>query len=246
VNGWQDFEPAQVVEFLTARMAKGLPGRAAQRVMAPRLAYGRHYGPVPDDARRAAVLIALHRSFLAGPADDDDSAVRAERHGGRSLQAENDGARSLQRLAGWSVPAIVRPETMKAHAGQVSLPGGLVESDETVVQTALREFEEELGAGAAALRVVGQLTPVYVFVSGFEVTPVVAVSEQPLVYQPNEHEVAAVLDLPVAELVDPARRGRHWIERRGLRFTAPHFAVGGQRVWGATALMLAEFVGLLD
>src|SRR5262245_60521276 len=199
-----------MADFLAARMANGVPGRTTQRAMVPQLAYGRHHGPVPDDARRAAVLLALQPT-----------------------------------ATGWSIPAILRPETMKAHAGQVSLPGGLVESDETLVQTALREFEEELGAGTAGMRVVGQLTPVYVFVSGFEVTPIVAVSEGPLVLKPNEHEVAAVLDLPLGEVIDPARRGRHVIERRGLKFTVPHFTIVGQRVWGATSLMLAEFMALL-
>jgi len=149
-----------------------------------------------------------------------------------------------QTAGGWSIPAILRPETMKAHAGQVSLPGGLVETDETVVQTALREFEEELGAPTESMRIVGQLTPVYVFVSGFEVRPVVAVNTEQMVFKPNEHEVAAVVELPLAELVDPTRRGRHVIERRGLRFSVPHFAIAGQRVWGATSLMLAEFVAL--
>src|SRR5438128_5842379 len=161
MNDWDQLEPAAMAERLRAVLGGGLPGRAAQRVMAHRLAYGRHHGPVPDDARRAAVLVVLH-----------------------------------QTAAGWSVPAILRPETMKAHAGQVSLPGGLVETDETVVQTALREFEEELGAAMGSMRVVGQLTPVYVFVSGFEVTPVVAVSAELLVFKPNEHEVAAVVELP--------------------------------------------------
>ena len=210
MKAWQNFDASQMAEFLAARLADGLPGRTAQRAMAPRLAYGRHHGPVPDDARRAAVLLALQ-----------------------------------QTPTGWSIPAIVRPETMKAHAGQVSLPGGLVESDETLVQTALREFEEELGAATAGMRVVGELTAVYVFVSGFEVTPIVAVSDGLLVLKPNEHEVAAVLELPLAELVDPARRRRHAIERRGLKFTVPHFAIGGQRVWGATSLMLSEFTALL-
>src|SRR5262245_3157769 len=197
-------------DFLAARLAGGLPGRAAQRVMVPQLAYGRRHAPVRGGARRAAVLVAIHRT-----------------------------------AAGWSIPAILRPETMKAHAGQVSLPGGLVESDETLVQTALREFEEELGAATAGMRVVGELTAVYVFVSGFEVTPIVAVSDGLLVLKPNEHEVAAVLELPLAEVVDPARRRRHAIERRGLKFTVPHFAIGGQRVWGATSLMLSEFTALL-
>jgi 8-oxo-dGTP pyrophosphatase MutT (NUDIX family) len=202
---------ADMTERLATAIARGLPGRAAHREMAHRLAYGRHHGPVPDDARRAAVLVALHRT-----------------------------------AAGWSIPAIVRPETMKAHAGQVSLPGGLIEAGETAAQTALREFEEELGAATGDLEVLGQLTPIYVFVSGFEVTPLVAVSREPLVFQPNAHEVAAVVELPLVELCDPARRGHHAIERRGLRFTVPHFAVAGQQVWGATSLILAEFVALLN
>ena len=84
---FHDFDLRQMAEFLAAQIAGGLPGRAAQRVMAHRLTYGRHHGPVPDDARRAAVLLALDRT-----------------------------------PAGWSIPAILRPETMKAHASQVSLP----------------------------------------------------------------------------------------------------------------------------
>jgi 8-oxo-dGTP pyrophosphatase MutT (NUDIX family) len=210
MNAWEHFDAAQMADFLDSRLARGLPGRAGQHTMAPRLAYGRHYGPVPDDARQAAVLVALHRA-----------------------------------ASSWSVPAILRPDTMKAHAGQVSLPGGLIEADETVIQSALRECEEELGTATRQMKIVGQLTPVYVFVSGFEVTPVIAVNPGPLVFQPNEHEVAAVVELPLAELVDLTRRGRHMIERRGLQFAAPHFEIAGQRVWGATSLILAEFLALL-
>jgi len=210
MNAWQQHDPSSLAAHLAAVIERGLPGHAAQRSMAHGLAYGRHRGPVPDDARRAAVLVVL------------------------------DPATS-----GWSIPAVLRPTTMRAHAGQVSLPGGLIESDETVVQAALREYEEELGPPPSELQVVGQLSPVYVFVSGFEVTPVVAVSPQKLVFQPNPHEVAAVIELSLVELCDPANRGRHIIDRRGLRFQVPHFAVAGQQVWGATSLILAEFVALL-
>ena len=71
-----------------------------------------------------------------------------------------------------------------------------------------------------------------------------AVSPQPLVFRPNPDEVAAVLEMPLVELLDEAHRGQHAIERRGLTFTVPHFAIAGQQVWGATSLILAEFVAL--
>ncbi len=210
MNGWESFDPPAMAQELTASLARGLPGRVAQRTMAHSLAYGRHHGPVPTDARRAAVLLALHRAET-----------------------------------GWSIPAILRPTTMRAHADQVSLPGGMIETGETAPQTAVREFEEELGALTSGVSVVGRLTPVYVFVSGVEVTPVVAVCGEPLSFQPNPHEVAELLELPLVALADDGSRGRHWVERRGLRFSVPHFAVAGKQVWGATSLILAEFVALL-
>jgi 8-oxo-dGTP pyrophosphatase MutT (NUDIX family) len=211
MNEWKRMNTTAMMELLRTALAGELPGRSAQRWMAHRLAYGRHHGPIPAGARKAAVLLALQRSGT-----------------------------------GWSLPAILRSETMKTHAGQVSLPGGLMEADETVAQTALREFEEELGGAAAdRLQVVGQLSPVYVFVSDFEVTPVVAVCDGALEFAPNPQEVAAVVDLPLDRLTDPNVRGEHLIERRGLSFTVPHFAIAGQRIWGATSLILAEFVAVL-
>jgi 8-oxo-dGTP pyrophosphatase MutT (NUDIX family) len=210
MSAWQQFEPPAMAAHLAASIERGLPGHVAQRSMAHGLAYGRHRGPVPDDARQAAVLLVLDPT-----------------------------------PAGWSIPALLRPETMRSHAGQISLPGGSMEADETPAQAALREYEEELGPPPSELQVIGQLTPVYVFITGFEVMPVVAVSPRPLAFQPNPHEVAAVVELPLADLCNPANCGHHAVERRGLRFRVPHFAIAGQRVWGATSLILAEFLALL-
>ena len=211
MTAWQQFDPPAMAAHLAAAIERGLPGHAAQRSMAHGLAYGRHRGPVPDDARRAAVLLAVDPSS-----------------------------------AGWSIPALLRPATMRSHAGQVSLPGGSMEADETPAQAALREYEEELGPPTSALQVIGQLTPVYVFITGFEVTPVVAVSSRPLTFQPNPHEVAAIVELPLTHLCNPSNRGRHTVDRRGLRFQVPHFALAGQQIWGATSLILAEFVALIS
>jgi 8-oxo-dGTP pyrophosphatase MutT (NUDIX family) len=211
MNAFEQLDAAALAAAIRSGLTRGPPGRTAQRTMAHTLAYGRHHGPVPDDVRRSAVLLALH-----------------------------------QTADGWSIPALVRPATMRSHAGQVSLPGGKIDAGESAEQAALREFEEELGVPPAGLTILGRLTPVYVFVSGFEITPVIAIAGDPLTFQPNPHEVAAAIELPLAQLCDPACRSKHLIERGGLRFHAPHFAIAGQQIWGATSLILAEFAALID
>ena len=202
--------PPDFSAALRRELARGLPGRGAHRTMAPELAYGRHAGPVPCAARKAAVLLALNF------------------HQGR-----------------WSIPAIVRPATMKAHAGQVALPGGLVEPGESPADTAQREFEEELGPQTSGFDVVGQLSPVYVFISRFEVTPVLAVSSRPLTLLPSPDEVEQVVHLSLEHMLDRACRGNHLICRGQLTFRAPHFRLSECQVWGATSLILAEFATLV-
>lgn len=206
---WRQVDASELAAALRRELAWGLPGRLAHRSLAPEMAYGRHHGPVPDGARRAAVLLLLDPT-----------------------------------PGGWSIPAMLRPATMKAHAGQIALPGGLIEADETPVQTALRELEEELGCTAGGIEILGRLSPVFVFISNFEVTPLLAVSHQPLEFRPNEVEVAEVVEIGVRDLLDPANRSSHLIRRGDLMFRAPHFAIGTQHIWGATSLVLAEFAEL--
>ena len=144
----------------------------------------------------------------------------------------------------WSIPAILRPATMKAHGGQVALPGGLVEPGESPAAAALREFEEELGPQTSRFEVVGHLSPVYVFISRFEVTPVLAVSSQPLTLVPNQEEVEQVVHLNLAHLIEHVCHGSHLICRGQLTFRAPHFLLSECQIWGATSLILAEFATL--
>ena len=144
----------------------------------------------------------------------------------------------------WFLPLTVRPETMSAHAGQVSFPGGEIEPGETVEQAALREFEEELGPLKSETLVLGRLTPLFVTASNFLVTPCVATITTRPDFQPNPQEVAQLLETPVAELADTRNYGSSWIRRHGAEFRASHIRFQGHRIWGATRMVLAEFLPL--
>ena len=85
---------------------------------------------------------------------------------------------------GVALPLTVRATTLARHAGQVSLPGGANDPGETLVQAALREASEEIGLDAASVRVLGELTPIHVLVSGFTLHPIVGVTDARPDFQP--------------------------------------------------------------
>jgi 8-oxo-dGTP pyrophosphatase MutT (NUDIX family) len=137
----------------------------------------------------------------------------------------------------------LRPTYDGIHSGQVSCPGGRHEPPETLATTALRETEEEIGVPPAAVALLGQLTPLYILPSDYEVHPFVgchAGGRPRFVSHPRE--VAAVIETPLRLLLDPATRAEEEWELRGLRMAVPFFLVDGHKVWGATAMMLSEFV----
>jgi 8-oxo-dGTP pyrophosphatase MutT (NUDIX family) len=144
----------------------------------------------------------------------------------------------------WQLPLTLRPAHMIDHAGQICFPGGVTESGETPEHAALRELEEELGVPADGIRLAGRLSPIYVFASNFQVTPCVAVASHRPVFQPNTHEVADVIELPVSALLDEGNYGEHSIQRRGLSFRAPHIQHGSHIIWGATSMMLGELIAI--
>jgi 8-oxo-dGTP pyrophosphatase MutT (NUDIX family) len=146
----------------------------------------------------------------------------------------------------WLVPTIVRTQAMKEHAGQIALPGGSVDAGETPSQTALREFEEELGASRGQIDVLGPLTPIYVFNSNFYVHPFLGLCGARPDFKPNGNEVAELVEIPIRALLSRENHSSHKILRRGVTFRAPHIQIGPHRVWGATCMILAEVMALVS
>ena len=146
---------------------------------------------------------------------------------------------------GWQIPMTLRPVEMDQHAGQVCFPGGAVESGEDVETAALREFQEELGVALPRQQVIGRLTSLWVFASDFWVTPVLASCQHPLSYCANPHEVADVIEVPVASLLSAEVRQQRPVQGRGFDFNAPAICIGEQVIWGASSMILGELIGLL-
>ena len=128
-----------------------------------------------------------------------------------------------------------RTEHLKDHPGQISFPGGRVEpEDVSPAHTALREAQEEIGLSSAHVEIIGYL-PEYLTVTGYRVTPVVALVTPPFDLRPDPREVAEVFEVPLAFLMNPDNYQRHSALYAGkLRhyFAMPY---GDYFIWGATA-----------
>ncbi len=139
----------------------------------------------------------------------------------------------------------LRANTLGRHRGQVSLPGGVLDPGETYQQAALREAQEEVGLDPGSVRVLGALTPLDIPVSGFRLHPIVAAAGKRPALSPADSEVERILEVAVEALIDPERLGRVERVRDGRALTIPLFSVADAEIWGATAMVLAEFLALL-
>ncbi len=148
----------------------------------------------------------------------------------------------------WHVLFTLRTETVDVHPGQVSFPGGRIESaEETPEEAALREAEEEIGIQPSDVRVLGRLDPLLT-VTQFRVEPVVGAIRWPYPLRLNRNEVALTFGVPLDWLLDPANLEVHERELPGTNRPVPVYffrPYGGQLIWGATARITLILLELL-
>ncbi len=152
----------------------------------------------------------------------------------------------IDRPGGLTVLLTQRATQLARHSGQISFPGGRLEpTDADVASAALREAHEEIGLDPARVRVFGYL-PDHIVISGFRVTPVLALVTPPITLELNPAEVAGVFEVPVAHVFDSSNhqaRLRRVGDEELMLYDIPW---EGQNIWGATAGMLLTFVSMVE
>ena len=189
---------------------------------------------------RAALERGRDRSpiLIAGDVLDDEQ-----------IGAEITQAAVLVPIVDRPIPAVVltlRPETMRKHPGQVSFPGGRIDpGDDGPVDAALREAEEEIGLKRADVEIIGTADR-YRTITGFEVTPVVGILPPDLPLKAHPGEVAAIFEVPLDYLLDPAHQKVRSLEWRGRERFYYEIEWQGRRIWGATAAMIVNLSRRLE
>ena len=138
-----------------------------------------------------------------------------------------------------------RTDRVDFHKGQISFPGGRLEAEEGLEQAALREAQEELNVDPGSIRILGMLTPLYIPPSNYTIYPVVALTESRPDFQPSQIEVAEVLEIPLEHLLNQKNVRRETWNIRGADVEVPFYAFGKHKIWGATAMVLAELLAMI-
>jgi 8-oxo-dGTP pyrophosphatase MutT (NUDIX family) len=139
-----------------------------------------------------------------------------------------------------------RTDTVGNHRGQISFPGGSVDPDDlSTAHTALREACEEIGVCQADLRLLGALTPLYIPPSDFRIYPHMAYAPGRPEFCPQPDEVAELLEVTVSHFLDEGNTAQEEWFVGGAARQVPYYVVHGHKVWGATAMVLAELAAMV-
>ena len=188
--------------------------------------------PLPGRAAQSKMAPAIPREFTPAP-DVRIACVLA------LLYPKNND---------WNIVLIERMTTNikdDRHSGQISFPGGQFEAaDKLLVRAALRECQEEIGVISKDISVIGQLSDLYIPVSNFLVYPFVGFMDYTPIFVPQPSEVKDILEIPIPKLQDPATlQYTDLTISTGLTLkNIPYYHLNGHVVWGATAMMLSEFL----
>lgn len=174
----------------------------------------------------------------AQPSSDFDLNPEISLPEGRDLRAAAVLVALFEQDGEWRVILTMRSSALKHHPGQIAFPGGKQdEGDASLIDTALREAEEEIGLRASNVTILGQL-PEHETVTGFRVTPIVGILAEPFQPVPEVGEVAEVFSVPFDFLKNEDNfqiQSRRWRGKRRYYFVVPF---GPYYIWGATARML--------
>jgi 8-oxo-dGTP pyrophosphatase MutT (NUDIX family) len=147
----------------------------------------------------------------------------------------------------WTIVFMKRPDNTGLHSGQISFPGGKLDIKDTdLEQTALRETEEEIGIPPKKIIILGHLTKLHISVSGIEVYPFIGYINTSPTFKINPLEVQYLIEVKISELKKTSARKEKSYSNNQITQTIPYFSITEHEIWGATAMILNEFLIILD
>ena len=140
----------------------------------------------------------------------------------------------------------LRSKKVETHKGQISLPGGVQEENESLAETALREANEEIGILPEIVEIIGKLSTIYVPYSGFKIYPYVGWTKSIPNLKASAEEVEKIIFASITELLNNDNQRKKPTVLRGIPVTMPYFNLNNEKVWGATSMILSEFKQLIS
>lgn len=146
----------------------------------------------------------------------------------------------------WCFPLTQRQEYKGVHSKQVSFPGGKLEGSESALEAALRETEEEIGIKRERIKLISELTSLYIPPSNFMVYPFIGYVVGDVNFTKEEKEVAEIIEVPINSLLNDVNQRETLVETQfKMKLRTPYFHLKDKVVWGATAAILSEFKDII-